>query len=602
MLSYLKDNTYIYRKICIVCISFIATILFPIFICDNTLLFSNSIFSVIFFAILYVFLDKNCQKSISLRLKKYTLVLGFLLSIMTAFGYYLEIYKEIPIKNVWLIAAICVYAYIYSIIIQSLWRFIDKFDAISDGKVTIVSKILSNPYIVFLIIFICWIPCYISTYPGNYIYDATAEFEQSIYGYSGDFPLLHSFVIIKILSVFYKLTGSYNLGIAFYTIVQMILLSILFTHIICTFYKQKINRNVLFVLLVYYAIFPSIHMLVTCTVRDVMFSGLLTYSMFLMYKMSVDYINFWKSKKSICTLAIILTLTLLSRNNNTRIIMPIVLLSICFIIIILNKKVNIKKSLLFCVVLLGSYLTTQLVLTLSCQPLIPAQTNSSLSLLSQSIVRTYVQTKDNWSDEDIVEFNKYVNMNGINYVAENADSTKWALSVTEDNKNQFFKFWLKKGLEYPGIYIDAILANSRQMWFPGTIVDGYNEYGLYAGYEKCYFSFTDSIGHPGTLKLYLPSVRSFYKDIGLMISFEKIPIISMMFSIGFHFWTLLNCVFYVLYKRCYKLLLPLMIILGYTIISAFVPLVLLRYFSALFFVFPIVMAFSIYPETLCENK
>ncbi len=62
--------------------------------------------------------------------------------------------------------------------------------------------------------------------------------------------------------------------------------------------------------------------------------------------------------------------------------------------------------------------------------------------------------------------------------------------------------------------------------------------------------------------LYFPKVREYYKNIGLYISFEKIPIISMFFSIGFQFCIVLNCVFYIGYRRCKYLYLPVAIVLG----------------------------------------
>jgi hypothetical protein len=101
--------------------------------------------------------------------------------------------------------------------------------------------------------------------------------------------------------------------------------------------------------------------------------------------------------------------------------------------------------------------------------------------------------------------------------------------------------------------------------------------------------------------LYFPKVREYYKNIGLYISFEKIPIISMFFSIGFQFCIVLNCVFYIGYRRCKYLYLPVAIVLGYTIISAFLPLVLLRYFAMLFFAFPMTVVFTIQPSLIVEN-
>ncbi len=113
------------------------------------------------------------------------------------------------------------------------------------------------------------------------------------------------------------------------------------------------------------------------------------------------------------------------------------------------------------------------------------------------------------------------------YVAENADSTKSRLFV-EGDLPAFLRFWAKVGLKH----------------------------------KKCYYFYSDSIEEPGVFLNLLPGVNRFYQKIGLFLSFERIPLLSMLFSIGFQFWILLNCAFYVMYRRCRHLYVPVLILLG----------------------------------------
>lgn len=588
-------------------LSLLCTALFPTFISDNSLTFSNSIFSFCFLIILYLFFRYVHQQNFPFRMKIFTHLFGFLLSAMTACGYSLEYQEIIDFRNILLILSILVYTHVYSLLLCVIWSFFKNAESLLTAQHyspalskidNLLTRLLNKPLLLMGILLLCWMPCYISTFPGGFRYDATAEFNQLTNGFSGDFPLLHSLIITKLLLIGYELTGSYNTGIAFYTIAQMLLISAIFTHILHTLWKQQINRFLLGVLLVYYAAFPVIHMLVTCTVRDVLFSGLLTYCIFLFYLMALDCKSFMRSIRKFVGLAVVLVITLLSRNNNTGLVMPIVLVIISIIMICIAGKENRKGAIIFTITAISSYLFLSIALTQICQPLTPARTNSSLSLFSQSIVRTYLADEDNWSQEDKDIFAQYISSNDLTYVAENGDSTKWDLHIDENNLDDFLIFWAKIGIRYPGSYLNAILANTKQMWFPGAVVDGYQECNIssYSGYDKCYFSFTDQIASPGIHMQYLPAVREFYKNIGLILSFEKIPIISMLFSIGFHFWMLLNCFFYAEYQKCHHLRLPLCILLGYVLISAFVPLVLLRYFGALFFSFPLVLVFTLQPH------
>lgn len=598
----------IMKKIINIVLAFICTILFPTFISDTTLSFSNSHFSVILLVLLFLLFQYTSKQSYSRRLLKFTYVLGFIFSCMTAFGYSLEAMGTVHYSSMALIISIFLYAHVYAMVLSIIWSYLEKNEMnLQQGGEKykwynkIITWIFEHPYVIAILLLVCWMPCYISTFPGGFRYDAEAEFNQVLNGYNGNFPLLHTVLITRILSVGYQLTGSYNTGIAFYTIVQMILIALMYTQILCKFYKQQVSRIVLGIGFLYCSFFPVIQMLVTQTVRDVLFSALLTYAMFLFYLLSSEKEEFLKTITKPLVLGIIFVLTLLARNNNAGSVMLIIVFAVSLLVWILTRKVNLRGATIFLITSIGSYLLLGAGLTFLCQPLTPAETGQSLSVLSQPIVRAYLTESDTWTNEEKAEFATYFNMEGLTYVSENADPTKHRLMIDE-NMSDFLLFWCKIGIKHPGCYLDAILDNTKQMWFPGCIVDGYNETGLYEAYDKCYYSFHEQIEKPGTHMQYFSKVREFYTNIGLYISFERVPVISMLFSIGFQFWLLLNTVFYIVYRRCRHLYLPLTIIMGYTIISAFVPLVLLRYFAAIFFAFPMILVFTLQPSVLLNTS
>ena len=70
----------------------------------------------------------------------------------------------------------------------------------------------------------------------------------------------------------------------------------------------------------------------------------------------------------------------------------------------------------------------------------------------------------------------------------------------------------------------------------------------------------------------------------------------MLFSIGFQLWLLLFCLFYALARNRRSLLLPIAALLIYVLCSAFTPLVLLRYYGALFLAMPIIVGSVLCPE------
>ena len=225
-----------------------------------------------------------------------------------------------------------------------------------------------------------------------------------------------------------------------------------------------------------------------------------------------------------------------------------------------------------------------------------------MSILAQPIVRTHALHGEEWTQEERAEFESYFNMETLEYVPQNADPAKGNLLVRYGNMRSFLKFWIKMGLRYPGCYLDAVLANTRQLWYPDTVVDGYTVRGIFPSYEKSYFYFGKYVEEIGSRMNWLPGVFGFYENVGLQISFERIPIVSMLFSIGFHVWLLLHAVFYAVYRKAYRVLCPLSILVVYTVCCACVPLVLLRYFGALFLAFPFVAALTLCPALMTGGK
>ena len=593
-------------------LAILAVCFFRIWISDNGIGFTNSIASVLLFVLLMGLTYRfNLRKREGTVLPQ--LVLGFVFSILIAWGSALKQKGSISFSSGSMWFAIWIYGFICTQVLEELWSGLKAVEKILNREnlgnghqeklAKVLNRIFEKPCILLVLLLLCWMPCYISTFPGGFTYDATREYAQVYEGYSGDFPLLHSVLIIGFLNAGYSLTGSYNVGIAAYTVCQMVVICAMFVHILTAMYKRGVNRCLLVACAAYYAFFPVIHMLVTCTVRDVLFSALLSYSVLWFYLLASDASGFMSRWQNPFFLALVFVLTLLARNNNAGLVILILLCGVCGLLWIIGRKRWRRGAAVFCSVAMGGYAIFQLLLAVICQPLTPSSTSASMSVLTQSLVRAYITEGEAWTQEEKEAFDRFFVIEELEYVAENADASKDALRVNIYSMDDFLLFWARMGVKYPSAYGNAILANTYPMWFPGAVADGYQKSGVagYQEYSKCYFSFTDKIASPGTHQKLMPNVRAFYKDLGLGISFERLPVVSMLFSIGFQLWFLLNTMAYLCSRRKNALVIALLPVLAYTLLSAFVPLVLLRYFAALFFTFPIVAVFAAQPEVLTEK-
>lgn len=584
--------------------AWLCTYLMPWFIAADAIDLSNSIFSLLFFIALFLFLRYAKKCRFCKRMQIFSYMPALLFSVMTAFGSNISTRATIHYTSVRMWLAILAYTYIYALLLRMLWAFFERAEVRlsksirkeKNAVLRVFEILMRRPVLLALLLLVCWLPCYISTFPGHFFYDAAREFNQSVTGYSGDFPMLHSVLIINVMKLGFKLTGSYNTGIAVYVIAQMILLSSLFTYIVKTLSRLGKNAKLLVGVTAFFALFPFIHVLAASTVRDVLFSGLFTFTVFLIYLMVGDRRTFFSSIKQPILLGVGVTLTILSRNNNIGIVSYLVIGGGCIAILLLAGKKHLKSSVCFCASAILSYALIGAALTQLCQPLTPSPIRSSISLLTQSIARSYTYESDKWTEDELAEFRTFFDMEHFGYVPENADGTKNTMYLKDEDFGRFLSLWLRIGKKTPGCYMDAVMANTWQMWYPGAVPDGYVERGTAdPSYEKSFFYF-DEIEAPAVHARALERVRAFYESLGTRLSYEKLPVVSMLFSCGFVLWTVLCCLFYVWYRRCYDLLIPLSVILFYALMTAFLPLVQLRYSAVLFFTFPLVAVFSLQPS------
>ena len=193
---------------------------------------------------------------------------------------------------------------------------------------------------------------------------------------------------------------------------------------------------------------------------------------------------------------------------------------------------------------------------------------------------------------------EYMNLEGVRYIPGYADDTKGRIRV---NAFRYAAFCLKMGLKYPGVYLNAVLAQTQGMWDPWAVLDGYKQYFTSPGdpyweYEKNYFAIVPENEEPVEHRSLAPGILEYYTNIGLRISFEKIPVVRMLFSVGAQLWLTIFLFMYLWYRKKTKLLLPVGVMLLYMIGNAFVPIILLRYFAGIFLCHPMIAAFLLQPS------
>ncbi len=484
----------------------------------------------------------------------------------------------------------------------ALWRLLKLWEGKLRAAKPRFAPLFTRLWLLWLLILVCWIPCFLGIFPGNFAYDTGGEYDQCAFGYSAAYPRLHSWLNVTVVNRVYGITGSFEAGVAVFTLLHMVLLALLFAWMLRRLYRLGLNGWVLLAGLLWCALFPTVQMLAVSPIRDLMFAGNLSALCFLLLLLGRDRDAFWRSPPQVLLLAAISALTVLSRNNSSPLLAMLLLAAFALLLVLRAGRGNRRGALCFALVTLLLYGGLSAFLAHVCQPESAEGGSSAVAALTQPILRCYTLDREQWSEEELALFSEFFHTEGKLYAEADGDYSMAALKHlrNESGYGDFFRLWLGLFRRFPATYFDAWLETTRPLWFPGDVIDAYVRSGGYEGFETCYYYYTRLNPGPGGYRELLPRVHDWYERLGTMLSFERLPVLRQIFSVGFHFWLLLGALFYLRWRRLSSP--ALLLLLAYVLLSALCPLILVRYFAALYLAFPLQLAALLQPGLLLADS
>lgn len=479
--------------------------------------------------------------------------------------------------------AACIAFPFWSIVLYGLYSMLDRVKA--RDRCISSKKSLWIWFGSAVVLFISWIPCFLACYPGFYTYDAMVQTPQALYAevpYSAHHPLLHTFLMGKIIAFGYHRGVDLNDGIAFHSICQMLFCAGALGYIVSYILRISKKYWLAVAALCYYAVFPVIAMFAMCTTKDVIFSVLLQLAIIFMYEMCRDMQQFYADKWRLCCFIITTVLMCLFRKNGIYIVVGIVPFVILFF----------KKYAKRCLCLFGGIIVIYLLISKSLFWILEAEEGSieeAFSVPIQQIARVYNEYGENaFTEEEIALIYDGISPAALmNYNPLISDDIKniFDFDVVLEQEGDYLKLWIRKGLQYPTEYIRAFLDNTYQAWYPGTSVDESPGDGqtYYFAMHMCAGGYRDSRW---------PELLKFYDKIAAGYDYyQKIPVVRLLFSIGAMFWVMLFSFGYGMYKKDKALIVAIlmaMLCCGTVLLG---PVSLVRYYLVLFYGFPVCVAF-----------
>ena len=421
------------------------------------------------------------------------------------------------------------YSIMFTIIFTIIAVIIKKYQQTNSHKTW---KIFRYPWIYSGVIFLCWLPCYLSYYPGVISYDMHDQMPQALgtISYSKYHPPLHTFI----WDICLALGDILNLnGLVIYSILQMALLSISFTYILSFLIRKKVRNWIILVTLLFICFNPVIAIFSFIPVKDVLFTVF-----FILY--SVELCNFVSDKEDYARnlfamgrLIVFAVFSCLLRNN------MVYALIVATIFMMLFVRKYWKNILLWhaIIVLTFSIINGPIYNALGIKD---GDSREMLSIPIQQITYIVAHYEDSFSQEEIQQINEYLPFEDLQrlYNPRLADYAKITFNTEnfEDNKSAFFQLWFDLFLKYPDEYIVAFLNLNLPYWYiNANTIDEYAK----RDYIETYIMESSVTNYEVVRDSKIPWLYEQYELYAQYKFTENTPIISAFFSISTPIWLLL---------------------------------------------------------------
>lgn len=563
----------------------------------GSLVISNSSMSVVLF-LLFCYVTYMATQMMTRRSLIFSFFLGLLFSACLIYGTQIYLTDFIQIKSVSTLFHIVGLSLFFTVLfiilfkrLPNIERWIIDNDIKSNGFLNFFYASSRYFFCIWAVIFIFWIPTFLTAFPGIYGYDSIFQMAQFTNGFhlSSFHPIIHSLYLYGSLTIGKDVFGSYTIGMAIYSFTQMLMLSASYAYVCYFLARYKIPVIFQILTILYFSLVPIHSMFAVSSTKDVLFAAFLFLLVLFTLDMIIDPEKFFAAPIYQIRFVITAFLMLILRNNGIELF----ILCIPFFVLVFRK--HWIKMLLLCVITLALFeiYTGPIYELLDVQP---GDMREALSTPIQQLSRAMRDDPQKITEEEKKTVYEIIPKEAITrYDSRISDPVKFSFrtAILKENPMKYFKTWLAIGIKCPTTYINAFLSNNFGYWYPDMIYPDpsinhpYIEYNMMR--SKGNFLFIDRHS-------LIPGFEKFYKYFSYQTPFQKIPVISMLFNEGFSFWLLILAGAICCYRKRYALFLPFMLYVGLWTTLLFSPVVFLRYAYPMMIAEPLMIAVILFGE------
>ena len=451
-------------------------------------------------------------------------------------------------------------------IVKSIFKLFPK---ITKKNINNEKDVVKYYFIVFLVQLLFWGIVFAAYWPGLFSEDVE---RQLIQGHvSTHHPQVHSFY----LQFFYNYVGgnllkSYNLAIAISVIIQMIIASLALAYSHTFLFEMGLNKIFRYIFIASTSLLPACSLIFICTTKDAFFSAFMCLSFTLIVEYYLDRNRFKRKPIKYALLFFSLMGMVLFRKNGTY---PIIAwLGVGVIRDIIKHKIKANHVMIitsFAGMISGMVL---LAVIKSVTGAIPGSLNEMLSVPYQQIAYVYSIHEEELSEEE-KEMIHEVLPKVEEYEPYRADPVK-DYAVIENKKSILLKVWIELGKRYFGDYVTAFLKlNAGYLCVAdlsySTVYGTGNGKGVFMTY------YVDGFGVES--KSLIPQLKWLYEKLFTDNYFRFVPVLNLLCSPAFYFWTIILLFSFSIVKGKYSLIPEFIFLITYIATLLLGPCSVVRY-------------------------
>ncbi|HPF87614.1 MAG TPA: DUF6020 family protein [Candidatus Limiplasma sp.] len=514
------------------------------------------------------------------RLLRYTVPLSFLLALTFVVGAQMQVYGVLAFRWLNLLR------------LGGLWMlcFVLLCHLYGNVPVWLKPKTLRAPLNAAALLWVfflgfCAFACLwlLSSYPILTNYDIAAHMQQITSGtYETHHALVYTLLIQGLLRLADCLGYTATWSFLMLGLLQMTGMGLSLGYGLVTLNRAGARRGAVIAAAVYLAVFPLFGYFAFSTTKDTFFACFLLLTAIELYRLSRSPASVW----GMVRMAVFGVLMCQFRYNGIASLLLLSAGSVVYLIVRLIRRKRITPLLkrlviLFPVILLLNTGTSALLMRATGAVTPETVKRDVLSLPLQQLARVLTVTDDE-ADQARIE-----GLFGVDDIRERyypyiADPVKAAFLYPDENYRTALRAWLKLGIKYPAVYLEALLENTRGAWFIDDLSHTQMDYWTDAyGYLEIDQEYNDA-AYPIAYQSFLPGLQAWYKRVFNDNQYLNIPLVRYLFALAVQTWITILALGFAAYHRRLHASLLAVFALCVMLPLLLLPCMISRYFLPLF--------------------